>query len=239
MTGPCWLDPGNDLQPFPSPEQALDEPNGLLAAGGCLSPRRLMRAYRRGIFPWYGEGQPILWWSPDPRTVLFPDRVHVSRSLRKRLRQGRFELTMDQAFEQVIAGCAEPRADQEGTWITREMRAAYILLHHLGHAHSVEVWHEGRLAGGLYGIAVGRAFFGESMFSRQSDASKAALVGLCVRLTRWEFGLIDCQMQTGHLTRMGAVDLPRRQFLDLLDRHCSRPAPMNGAWHFTGLEAVA
>ncbi len=229
-----WLDPRDDGQPFPPAHYALIEPDGLLAAGGNLSPRRLLRAYRQGIFPWYSAGQPILWWSPNPRLVLFPESVNVSRSLRQTLKKGRFTLTADTAFAAVIATCAGPRAGQDGgTWITPEMNGAYCRLHRLGHAHSIETWHQGELVGGLYGVAVGQVFFGESMFSLMSDASKVALAILAAQLRRWEFALIDCQVRTEHLTRMGAVEIARTTFLQLLDRYCARPGRA-GPWRLDG-----
>ncbi len=224
-----WLDPRDDGQPFPLPDRALTEPDGLLAAGGSLVPRRLLRAYRQGIFPWYSAGQPILWWSPNPRLVLFPESVNLSRSLRQTLKKGRFTLTTDAAFEAVITACAGPRAGQNGTWITPEMNRAYCRLHRLGHAHSVETWHQGELVGGLYGVAVGQVFFGESMFSLMSDASKAALVLLAAQLRRWGFALIDCQVRTEHLARMGAVEIARATFSQLLDRYCPQSG-RDGPW---------
>ena len=223
--GPFWLDPGDASGAFPNPALALEEPNGLLALGGDLTPRRLLNAYRLGIFPWYSDGQPILWWTPDPRAVLFPERLHVSRSLRKTLRRGALTVTLDTAFDAVVAACAEPRPDQDGTWITDEMRAAYGELHRLGHAHSVETWHQGELVGGLYGVAIGRVFFGESMFTRFTDASKVAFVRLVRQLEAWSFGLIDCQMYSGHLARFGAEEIPRPRFMALLDDYCERPGP--------------
>ena len=216
-------------QPFPPVERALPEPNGLLAAGGDLSPARLLEAYRNGIFPWYSPGQPILWWSPDPRMVLFPAELRVSRSLAKTLRRGAYEVRADSAFEQVMRGCAAPRGGEAGTWITAEMIAAYTALHRLGHAHSVETWIEGELAGGLYGVAIGRAFFGESMFTRVPDASKIALVGLVRELQRRGFGLIDCQMNTAHLARFGARELPRSDFLQRVKDLVHYPEP-RGPW---------
>lgn len=224
-----WLDPRDDSQPFPPPSRALTEPDGLLAAGGSLTPRRLLRAYRLGIFPWYSPGQPILWWSPNPRLVLFPECVRISRSLRKTIRKGLFAVTADTAFDRVIEACAGPRAGNPGTWITPEMHRAYGRLHRLGHAHSIETWRQGELAGGLYGVAVGRAFFGESMFSRASDASKVALVALALQLRRWDWAVIDCQVRTAHLSSLGAVDIPRATFLQLLERHCPLPG-REGAW---------
>jgi len=198
--------------PFPPTEQALDEPQGLLAIGGDLCPARLINAYRQGIFPWYSQGQPILWWSPAPRCVIVPDQVHVSRRLRRRYNQGRYSVTADQAFAAVIEACAAPRRDQPETWITPDMLAAYKRLHVTGVAHSVEVHSDGELVGGIYGLALGRVFFGESMFSRQVDASKVALVALCRQLHRLGFVLLDCQVSNPHLLRMGAREIPRREF---------------------------
>ncbi len=198
--------------PFPPAEQALDNPPGLLAIGGDLSPARLVNAYRHGIFPWYSDDQPILWWSPAPRCILYPHAVHVSRRLRRRYNQGIFSLTVDEAFASVISACAGPRRDHDGTWITDEMLAAYIRLHELGIAHSVEVWVDGELVGGIYGLAFGRVFFGESMFSHQQDASKISLVALCRQLQQWDFSLLDCQISNPHLLSMGAVDISRVEF---------------------------
>lgn len=217
-----WL--ARDNLAFPPLEKALREPNGLLAAGGDLSPQRLLAAYRHGCFPWYQGGQPLLWWSPDPRTVLFPAELHVSRSLAKLLRQQTLRVTFDQDFAAVIEACAGPRRDADGTWITEEMRAAYIELHELGHAHSVEVWQDERLVGGLYGLALGRAFFGESMFSRQSNASKVGFVTLVRQLQQWGFELIDCQMQTAHLLSLGARSIVRRDFAERLQAAIDRPS---------------
>lgn len=224
-----WLDPHNDNQPFPHPDRALTEPDGLLAAGGNLTPRRLLRAYRMGIFPWYSADQPILWWSPDPRLVLLPECLKVSRSLCKTLRKRVFTITADTAFEQVVAACAGPRQGEPGTWITSEMYRAYCRLHRLGHAHSIETWQQGELVGGLYGVALGQVFYGESMFSWISDASKIALVALTAQLQRWEFAVIDCQVTTAHLLSMGAVDIPRSSFLQLLERYCPQPG-QPGPW---------
>jgi leucyl/phenylalanyl-tRNA--protein transferase len=223
------LNPRDPEQPFPDPSEAELEPNGLLAVGGDLSVPRLLSAYRAGIFPWYSTGQPILWWSPDPRTLLFPERLRVSRSLRKTLVKGRFLATIDRDFDGVIAACAAPRGDQAGTWILPEMMRAYRRLHRLGLAHSVEVWAAGALVGGLYGVALGRVFFGESMFSRQSDASKAALVHLCHRLHQWGYRLIDCQLETDHLLRLGAEPVPRAAFRALLDLACAE-SPAEESW---------
>ncbi len=217
--------------PFPPVGRALREPNGLLAAGGDLSPERLLEAYRHGIFPWFNEDDPILWWSPDPRMVLFPQELKVSRSLRKTLRAGRYEVRADTAFEQVMHACAAPRNGQHGTWIHPEMIAAYTELHHMGYAHSIEVWMNGELAGGLYGMSIGRMFFGESMFSRRSDASKIALAHLCAQLVRWNFGMIDCQMNTRHLASLGAREISRNEFvarLQELVNYAHRESP----WEF-------
>ena len=191
----------------------MQEPNGLLAAGGDLSPPRLIEAYRHGIFPWFSDGEPILWWSPDPRMVLYPDELKVARSLRKVLRNTTYEIRFDSAFEEVIAACAAPRDKQRGTWITAPMQAAYCELHRLGHAHSVETWVSGRLAGGLYGVAIGDVFFGESMFTRVRDASKIAFVSLVQLLREKDFRLIDCQFHTSHLESLGAKLVPRAEFL--------------------------
>jgi leucyl/phenylalanyl-tRNA--protein transferase len=199
--------------PFPPVEKALRRPNGLLCAGGDLSAERLVEAYRHGIFPWFSAGEPILWWSPDPRMVLFPEEVKISRSLAKTLRLGRYEVRLDTAFTAVIRACAEPRSDEGGTWITAEMQQAYCRLHELGYAHSVETWMEGKLAGGLYGMAIGRAFYGESMFSRATDASKIALAHLARLLEQRGYAVIDCQMTTAHLASLGAREIRRREFL--------------------------
>ncbi|GAB6908068.1 leucyl/phenylalanyl-tRNA-protein transferase [Desulfosarcina cetonica] len=202
---------------FPPPHLAIKE--GLLAVGGDLSVERLLLAYRNGIFPWYAEGEPILWWCPDPRLVLFPDELRISRSLKKIIKQKRFHITFDRDFESVIRGCAETkRSYGEGTWITDEMRDAYCALHRQGYAHSVEAWQENQLVGGLYGVSLGRVFFGESMFSRASNASKVAFVTLVQTLKAHHFSLIDCQVKTAHLMRFGAREIPRKVFLETLDR---------------------
>lgn len=227
---PFWLDPRDESGAFPHPTLALTEPNGLLAIGGNLAPRRLLAAYRLGIFPWYSTGQPVLWWTPNPRAVLFPGELHVPRSLAKRLRRGDYQVTADTAFAAVVDACAEPRSDQDGTWITGEMQAAYCELYRRGYAHSVESWYDGELVGGLYGVALGGVFFGESMFTRRSDASKVAFVRLVRQLAAWGFGLIDCQMYSHHLARFGAVEIPRARFMALLDRHCERPELAPGTW---------
>lgn len=217
--------------PFPPAHQALRSPNGLLAASAELSLPRLLEAYRSGIFPWFSEGEPVLWWSPDPRMVLFPHEFRVSHSLRKTLRNGCYELRIDSAFEQVMRACAEPREGQAGTWIVQEMIDAYCELHRLGYAHSVEVWMDGTLAGGLYGVALGRMFFGESMFSRRTDASKIALAHLSAQLDAWGFGLIDCQMHTPHLASLGARTIPRTEFIDLVRQLTAAPG-LPPPWHF-------
>ncbi len=229
-TLPCWLDPDDPGAGFPDVELALAEPNGLLAIGGDLSEHRLLDAYRHGIFPWYSEGQPILWWSPDPRLVLWPEEIRLSRSLARTLKKKRFEVTFDRDFPAVINACAAWRPGQSGTWITDAMKAAYIALHRAGHAHSVECWRDGKLVGGLYGIAIGRVFFGESMFSRESDASKAALVHLAQRLEKSGFRLIDCQVRTSHLESLGARTIPRGEFTRILAREFAAPAPVPSAW---------
>lgn len=223
------LDPHRPDQPFPPLNTALTEPNGLLAVGGCLSVTRLLNAYRHGVFPWYNANEPILWWSPDPRLVLFPDRLQVSRSLKKTLRKDRFIVTFDTAFDKVIAACADSRQDREGTWITNNIMRAYHELHLLGFAHSVETWHEGELVGGLYGVSIGRVFFGESMFHTITDASKVAFVVLVQYLKTWNFELIDCQVYTHHLASLGAELINRDIFMRLLDRHCPMPAA-SSAW---------
>ena len=207
---------------FPNTEQALRNPNGLLAAGGDLSSPRLLEAYRHGIFPWFSQGEPILWWSPDPRMVLNTNEIKISRSLAKILRRDDYEVSFDTAFEQVMRACSAPRRNQPGTWIVDEMISAYIGLHRTGYAHSVEVRINGQLAGGLYGLAIGRMFYGESMFSTISNASKIALAYLCRQLERWGFKLIDCQMNTAHLTSMGAREIPRSEFITRLQElvHC-------------------
>jgi leucyl/phenylalanyl-tRNA--protein transferase len=226
-----FLGPGED---FPPSGEALDFPNGLLAAGGDLSPARLLAAYRRGIFPWYEEPQPILWWTPNPRSVLFPDELHISRSLRKELRRDVFALAVDTAFPRVIAACAGSRRGAEATWIGQDMLAAYIDLHRQGYAHSIEVLDPaGELVGGLYGVALGGVFFGESMFSHCTNASKVALVGLVDIMQRGGFGLIDCQVGNPHLTSLGARDLDRLDFEALLAQNTGIETPP-GIWSLPG-----
>ena len=206
--------------------------DGLLAVGGDLRPERLLLAYRRGIFPWYSEGQPILWHSPDPRMVLAAARLEVPRSLRKTIRKQAYRLSLDTAFAKVVAACASvERPGQSGTWITPDMQAAYRELHRRGVAHSVEAWHEDRLVGGLYGVSLGAAFFGESMFTLAPDASKVAFVGLVEQLLRWGIGLVDCQVYTDHLARFGAVEWPRRRYLTALKKALARPT-RPGPWRF-------
>jgi leucyl/phenylalanyl-tRNA---protein transferase len=222
-----WLTPDGDPEWLPPIEQALDEPNGLLAAGGDLTPRRLIAAYRRGVFPWFAAGQPILWWSPDPRAVLLPEEFHCSRSLAKSLRHRGFELAVDRAFEEVIAACAAPRADHFGTWITPEMQTAYTELHRQGFAHSIEAWLDGKLVGGLYGLRLGGIFFGESMFSRERDASKAALAHLVSLCAGAGIALIDCQLASRHLASLGSRSIPRARFQALLREHvATAPLPL-------------
>ncbi len=212
----AWLAPGDPPESFPPVERALREPAGLLAAGGDLSSARLVAAYRRGIFPWYSPGQPVLWWSPDPREVLFPQEFHRSRSLARALRTRGFEYHVDRDFEAVLAACAAPRASSPGTWITPEMHTAYLSLHRLGIAHSAEIWRTGRLVGGVYGVRLGRVFFGESMFSREHDASKAALDGLVRQALSEGVAMIDCQLPSAHLRTLGSRAIPRAEFLDRL-----------------------
>lgn len=221
--------------PFPPVEQALTYPNGLLAAGADLSPERLLDAYRHGIFPWFSEGEPILWWSPTPRMVLIPAEFKLSKSLRKTLRNGHHHVRFDTAFEQVMRACAEPRAGQNGTWITKEMIDAYCELHRRGYAHSVETWLDGELIGGLYGMAIGRMFYGESMFSRRPDASKIALARLCAHLQTQGCELIDCQMNTPHLASLGAREISRQDFMQQI-RELTQPgshtSPLKCLIHF-------
>jgi leucyl/phenylalanyl-tRNA--protein transferase len=210
---PFWLDP-RERNSFPDVELAMTEPNGLLAVGGDLSTERLLTAYQAGIFPWYSDGQPILWWSPNPRAVLYLDQLYISRSLNKSLRKNDYVLKNDTAFDQVIEACATARGPTTGTWITAEMAFAYQRLHQEGHAHSIEVWRGRHLVGGLYGIAIGKVFFGESMFSRERDTSKIALAALVKHLGKHNFGFIDCQVASGHLSSLGAVDIPRKDFVE-------------------------
>ena len=226
-----WLNPGD---PFPPAETALSDPNGLLCVGLEVTPELVLVAYERGIFPWYSEGQPVLWWSPDPRMVLLPHNFRLHRSLRKSLRHCEYEIRVDTSFDAVMRACADPRLEQGGTWISEAIIAAYSALHHAGFAHSVETWMDGELVGGLYGIALGRVFFGESMFVRRTDASKIAFAHLVTQLKRWQFELIDCQQETEHLASLGAAPISRKEFLDALKRLVPEDAfsVRAGAWNF-------
>ena len=224
---------------FPDPERALADPNGLLAFGGDLSPRRLIAAYSHGIFPWYAEGDPLLWWSPDPRCVFESDGVHVSRSLAKALRKSPWCWSMDRAFEDVMRACAAPRAGQDCTWITGDTLLAYARLYALGHAHSLEIWEDGGLVGAVYGVCTGRMFSAESMFSRRSNASKAALIALACVLRARGFPWIDAQVPNPHLMRMGARTIPRRRYLDELARLVAQPAPNDWPQSLSPIAALA
>lgn len=228
MTAPYLLDINNKTD-FPDVELALREPDGLLAVGGDLSIERLITAYQQGIFPWYNEGQPILWWSPDPRMILIPDEVKISRSLAKKIRKQNFKITFDTHFSDVIKACSKPRLEkgitQNETWILDDMIEAYVRLHEAGYAHSVECWQDDTLVGGLYGIAIGNVFFGESMFSRVSDASKLAFVYLCKQLQQWGFKLIDCQVYTAHLESLGAKMISRQQFIRSINQNTNKNKP--------------
>ena len=224
-----WVQANKLSDEFPDTTEALLRPDGLLAAGGDLTPERLLIAYSSGIFPWYSHGQPILWWAPDPRSILYPAALKISRSLRKTVKRQLFSVTIDRAFDLVIRACAVPRNDHTGTWITDSMIDAYGALHRRGHAHSIECWEGNKLVGGLYGIAIGRVFFGESMFSLVTDASKVALVTLGRRLAEWDYRLIDCQVHNPHLASLGAETIPRTDFNGMLRRFClSAPSPQ--AW---------
>ena len=226
-----WLNSGD---PFPPAETALTDPNGLLCAGLEVTPDLVLAAYERGIFPWYSEGQPVLWWSPDPRMVLLPENFRLRRSLRKALQHRDYEIRVDTSFEVVMRACADPRPEQGGTWISEAIIAAYTALHRAGFAHSVETWIDGELAGGLYGIALGRVFFGESMFVRRTDASKIAFAHLVAQLKRWQFELIDCQQETEHLASLGAAPISRQMFLAELSRlvHVDAVQARAGRWTF-------
>jgi len=225
-----WLDTDT---PFPSLDRALKEPSGLLAAGGDLTPQRLLDAYRHGIFPWYNPGQPPLWWSPDPRMVLFPDELKVSRSLAKRLKKQDYEIRSDTAFREVMLACAStPRPEQDGSWIVPEILDGYCDLHALGYAHSIETWMDDKLVGGLYGVAIGRMFYGESMFHRATDASKLAFVHLVRHLQQQGYGLIDCQMHTPHLASLGAREIPRDEFARRLTELVNLKPDSPGRWNF-------
>lgn len=226
-----WLDPRDPRQTFPPAHLAMRNPNGLLAIGGDLKPERLVQAYSQGIFPWFNPNEPILWWCPDPRAIFEPGGVHLSRSLQRTLRRGEFALSLDRAFDAVLDGCAAPRTGSHGTWLGTEMKRAYTQLFERGLCHSVEVWRHGTLIGGLYGVALGQAFFGESMFSRETDASKIALSQLAHQLDAWGYTLIDCQIASPHLQRMGALTLPRERFLLRLREAINAPG-RTGRWQF-------
>ncbi|SFL18808.1 leucyl/phenylalanyl-tRNA--protein transferase [Nitrosomonas aestuarii] len=220
--------------PFPPLEKALIEPNGLLAVGGDLSPKRLINAYQKGIFPWFNEEDPILWWSPNPRMVLFPDELKVSRSLQKSIKKNNYIIRTDHQFTQVLQACAAPRRSQPGTWIHPEIITAYTALHEMGLAHSVETWINNELVGGLYGVAMGKIFFGESMFSYVPDASKIAFVHLVKQLTQWQFVLIDCQVKTAHLASLGAREIPRTEFSQLLNKWTPQ-TDQDKKWDFSNM----
>ncbi len=241
MRGPFWIDHRDTSYIFPPVELALNEPNGLLAAGGDLTPRRIISAYRQGIFPWYSADQPILWWSPNPRTILLPTKLKVSRSLRKSINKAPFLITIDHCFEEVLRQCAAPRTYADGTWITTEMQEAYLKLHQEGAAHSFEAWQGDTLVGGLYGLALGRIFFGESMFSHVSNASKVTFVHAARQLEIWGYALIDCQVATEHLTSFGAIEVPRHDYIEhmlqLVDQR-GHPAPWQFDEGFDPLKSV-
>lgn len=225
-----WLDPRQPCQNFPPSHQALENPDGLIAAGGDLSVSRLLQAYQRGIFPWFNPDEPILWWTPNPRAVLRPAHLHRSRSLRRRINRHDYQLSFDTAFADVMRLCAERPG--EGTWLSPAMQSAYLELYRRGYAHSIEVWQHKTLIGGLYGIALGRVFFGESMFSRAADGSKLAMHWLCTQLENWQFALLDCQVHSAHLERMGIELLTRSEFESILRQHIpANPAP-GGKWNF-------
>lgn len=224
-----WLD--HTLE-FPALSTALTDPDGLLAAGGDLSPERIIAAYKKGIFPWFSDDQPILWWSPNPRCVVFPEKLHISKSLKKKLNKQLFTVTFDQDFPSVIQSCADSRGEEAGTWITEDMLEAYIELHHLGIAHSVEVWNGDQLVGGLYGLAIGRCFFGESMFSSETDASKIAFVYLANQLQAWDYQIIDCQVENPHLLTLGAETIQRSEFQSILTTNIDS-APTPHQWEFS------
>lgn len=223
-----WLQHSSD--PFPPIDQAIDDPNGLLAAGGSLSKERLIDAYRSGIFPWYSPGEPILWWSPDPRCVVIPDQLHISRSMRKRLKKKDYTVVFNRNFSSVMDACSAPRKDAEGTWISDQMKLAYNALHKEGVAHSVEVYINDELVGGLYGLSMGKLFFGESMFSRAKDTSKIAFILMVEQLQKWGYALIDCQVSNDHLFSLGAIEISREEFQLYLDRYIDSPSPSN--WQF-------
>ncbi|MGI9281285.1 MAG: leucyl/phenylalanyl-tRNA--protein transferase [Endozoicomonas sp.] len=225
------LDP--DQPQFPPIHEALDYPDGLLAMGGNLEPETLVDAYQNGIFPWFNEGEPILWWSPNPRMVLYPDQLHISRSMNRFLKKHPYRVSFDEAFNEVMTACSSPRANQEGTWIIDEMKEAYSELHQQGFAHSVEVWSENKLMGGLYGVAIDKIFFGESMFSFATNTSKLAMISLCKELLRRNFRLVDCQIHSPHLESLGAKMISRDAFLKALKDGCRTP-PTSAHWKLTG-----
>ena len=223
-----WLHPIHLI--FPDTATALDEPDGLLAAGGDLSPNRLLAAYRQGIFPWFSADDPILWWSPNPRCVLFPDQIHISRSMRKHIKKSHYKVTFDRAFSEVIQACASTRETSTGTWISEEMQVAYNELHQKGYAHSVEVWENQQLIGGLYGLGIVKLYFGESMYSLQKNASKIAFIALCQQLKRWGYPLVDCQVHNSHLESLGATNIPRNDFIDYIRHYIDSTTSHD--WHF-------
>jgi len=231
-----WLE--EDLE-FPDISSALTDPDGLLAAGGDLSIPRLIKAYQQGIFPWFDDDQPIMWWSPNPRCILFPENVHISKSLRKKLNKNIFTVTFDKDFQSVIQQCADSRQATTGTWITDDMQEAYLALHEQGTAHSVEVWMEDKLVGGLYGLALGRCFFGESMFSSTTDASKVAFVYLCNQLREWGYAIIDCQVENPHLFTLGAENIPRSEFQTILENNThKKPKPHNWVFNWRWVKGL-
>lgn len=234
MISLSWLDPNNLW--FPDPSQALQDPDGLIAVGGDLSPERILVAYHKGIFPWFNPGDPILWWSPNPRTVIFPEQLHISKSLRKILRQGNYKVSFDHCFEAVMRACASPRSYADDTWINEDIIAGYCTLHERGVAHSVEVWRDNELVGGLYGIALGRVFFGESMFSYADNASKVGFAHLVRQLRMWDFQLIDCQVANNHLFSLGAVEIPREDFQRILVNFTQEPAVYSLPWSTLAIE---
>ncbi|MDM8564758.1 leucyl/phenylalanyl-tRNA--protein transferase [Candidatus Halobeggiatoa sp. HSG11] len=231
MHKPYWIPHNAKADDFPPLEQALEHPDGLIAIGGDLTCNRIITAYRLGIFPWYSDNEPILWWSPNQRMVLFPEQLKVSKSLRKTIRKNKFTLTLDQSFRKVIVACAGLRRYQHGTWITNDIQEAYCQLHNKGFAHSVEAWYEGDLVGGLYGIALGKVFFGESMFTKVNDASKVAFTCFVWQLQEWGYELIDCQVASEHLRNFGAKEIPRPKYRKLLDELCEQTG-LIGKWKF-------
>lgn len=233
----AWISAEDPPDAFPNIELAFTVPDGLLAAGGDLSEDRLVYAYRHGIFPWYSDGQPILWWSPEPRCVIFPHKLHISRRLRRSLRGSDFEIRFNAKFDQVIENCAKDRPGQDGTWINPDMRKAYEKMRARGWAHSIETWKDGNLVGGMYGLAIGKVFFGESMFSTESNASKASMLALCTLLIEHEFQLLDCQVESPHLVSLGAERMPRQRFASLLDAACAPPDRFD-AWPNAPLDVL-